>query len=97
MKARLRMDQAQYEALKDSWAEVEDRDGVRLSWNVFPSTRMEASRLVVPIAVATTPLKELGKPLLQYEPVVCRAPCRAVLNPFWYGAPTAIGADHSRF
>lgn len=34
------MDQNQYDALKDQWAEVEDRDGVRLSWNVFPSTRM---------------------------------------------------------
>lgn len=34
------MDQGQYEALKDQWAEIEDRDGVRLSWNVFPSTRM---------------------------------------------------------
>ena len=29
-----------FEALKDQWNEVEDRDGVRLSWNVFPSTRM---------------------------------------------------------
>jgi len=29
-----------YEALKEQWTEVEDRDGVRLSWNVFPSTRM---------------------------------------------------------
>lgn len=29
-----------YEQLKESWGEVEDRDGVRLSWNVFPSTRM---------------------------------------------------------
>ena len=29
-----------YEALKDQWSEVEDRDGVRLSWNTFPSTRM---------------------------------------------------------
>lgn len=29
-----------YEALKESWSEVEDRDGVRLSWNVFPSSRM---------------------------------------------------------
>ena len=29
-----------YEALKDQWSEVEDRDGVRLSWNVFPSSRM---------------------------------------------------------
>jgi hypothetical protein len=29
-----------YEALKDQWSDVEDRDGVRLSWNTFPSTRM---------------------------------------------------------
>jgi hypothetical protein len=29
-----------YEALKEQWGEVEDRDGVRLSWNVFPSSRM---------------------------------------------------------
>lgn len=28
------------DALKDSWNDVEERDGVRLSWNVFPSTRM---------------------------------------------------------
>ena len=29
-----------YEALKDQWSEIEDRDGVRLSWNTFPSSRM---------------------------------------------------------
>lgn len=29
-----------YEALKDQWSEIEDRDGIRLSWNTFPSTRM---------------------------------------------------------
>lgn len=32
-----------YEALKEQWSEVEDRDGVRLSWNTFPSTRMVGS------------------------------------------------------
>lgn len=32
-----------YEALKEQWSEVEDRDGVRLSWNVFPSSRMVGS------------------------------------------------------
>ena len=92
-----------YEALKDQWSEVEDRDGIRLSWNTFPSTRMvslihahlawpllilvqEASRLVVPIGALYTPLKEKpDTPLLQYEPVTCKAPCRAVLNPFAYG------------
>ena len=74
-----------YEALKEQWSEVEDRDGVRLSWNVFPSSRMEASRLVVPIGALYTPLKEKPEtPLLQFEPVTCKQPCRAVLNPFWY-------------
>lgn len=91
-----------YEALKDQWSEVEDRDGIRLSWNTFPSSRMvssmsrlfscslltllqEASRLVVPIGALYTPLKEKpDTPLLQYEPVTCKAPCRAVLNPFAY-------------
>ena len=29
-----------YERLKDQWSDVEERDGVRLSWNTFPSTRM---------------------------------------------------------
>lgn len=28
------------EALKEQWNEVEERDGLRLSWNVFPSSRM---------------------------------------------------------
>ncbi|EEP81842.1 60S ribosomal protein L12 [Uncinocarpus reesii 1704] len=72
-----------YEALKDQWSEIEDRDGIRLSWNTFPSTRMEASRLVVPIGAIYTPLKErTDSPLLQYEPVTCKQPCRAVLNPY---------------
>ena len=31
---------ADYEALKEQWSEIEDRDGVRLSWNTFPSSRM---------------------------------------------------------
>ncbi|KAF2280581.1 transport protein-like protein sec23 [Westerdykella ornata] len=74
---------ADYEALKEQWSEIEDRDGVRLSWNTFPSSRMEASRLVVPIGALYTPLKEkTDTPLLQYEPVSCKPPCRAVLNPF---------------
>lgn len=28
------------EAMKEQWGEAEDRDGIRLSWNVFPSSRM---------------------------------------------------------
>jgi len=74
---------ADFEALKDQWSEIEDRDGIRLSWNTFPSSRMEASRLVVPIGALYTPLKEkTDTPLLQYQPVGCRPPCKGVLNPF---------------
>jgi len=29
-----------YDSLKDQWNEIEERDGVRLSWNTFPSSRM---------------------------------------------------------
>jgi hypothetical protein len=29
-----------YEALKEQWSDIEDKDGIRLSWNTFPSSRM---------------------------------------------------------
>uniref|UniRef100_A0A8D0HNU1 Protein transport protein SEC23 n=1 Tax=Sphenodon punctatus TaxID=8508 RepID=A0A8D0HNU1_SPHPU len=61
----------------------EDRDGVRFSWNVWPSSRLEATRMVVPVASLFTPLKERPDlPPIQYEPVLCsRTTCRSVLNP----------------
>uniref|UniRef100_A0A8C0IIV3 Protein transport protein SEC23 n=1 Tax=Bubo bubo TaxID=30461 RepID=A0A8C0IIV3_BUBBB len=61
----------------------EERDGVRFSWNVWPSSRLEATRMVVPLACLLTPLKErLDLPPVQYEPVLCsRLTCKAVLNP----------------
>ncbi|KAI4832368.1 hypothetical protein KUCAC02_015337 [Chaenocephalus aceratus] len=62
----------------------EDRDGVRFSWNLWPSSRLEATRLVVPVSCLFTPLKERPDlPPVQYEPVLCsRANCKAVLNPY---------------
>jgi hypothetical protein len=31
---------ADYEALKDQWSDIEETEGLRLSWNTFPSSRM---------------------------------------------------------
>lgn len=64
----------------------EERDGVRFSWNVWPSSRLEATRMVVPLACLLTPLKERPDlPPVQYEPVLCsRTTCKAILNPLWY-------------
>jgi len=61
----------------------EDRDGVRLSWNVWPSSRLEATRMVVPLGALFTPLKERPDlPPIQYDPLVCsRQTCKAILNP----------------
>jgi len=62
--------------------EVEATDGVRWSWNVWPSTRLEATRIVVPLGCLYTPLKAIENlPLVNYDPVVCKA-CPAILNPF---------------
>ena len=70
----------------------EDRDGVRFSWNVWPSSRLEATRMVVPLACLYTPLKERPDlPPIQYDPVLCsRSTCKAVLNPFWYAVQLTI-------
>ncbi|AOW05529.1 uncharacterized protein YALI1_E20269g [Yarrowia lipolytica] len=69
--------------LTQDFEEFEEKDGVRFSWNCIPSTRIEASRTVVPISALYTPLKEKPNlPVLQYEPIACRPPCRAVLNSF---------------
>jgi len=62
----------------------EERDGIRFSWNVWPTSRVEANRMVVPLACLYTPLKRAPHiPLIgPYEPVTCKGPCHSVLNPY---------------
>ncbi|KAG1804204.1 hypothetical protein EV424DRAFT_1580805 [Suillus variegatus] len=68
-----------------NFEDVEERDGVRLSWNVWPSSRIEATRTVVPISALYTPLKQREDlPPVLYETVTCKPPCRAILNPYWH-------------
>ncbi|XP_064103382.1 protein transport protein Sec23A-like [Macrobrachium nipponense] len=61
----------------------ESREGVRFSWNVWPSSRIEATRMVVPVASMYTPLKKRDDlPPICYEPLRCQqAQCGAILNP----------------
>ncbi|PXF40314.1 Protein transport protein SEC23 [Gracilariopsis chorda] len=67
------------------FAELEEMDGVRWSWMTWPSSRLEATRCIVPFACMYTPLKRLNSnrlpPPLQYDPVQCKA-CTSVLNPY---------------
>nr|XP_018900387.1 PREDICTED: protein transport protein Sec23A-like [Bemisia tabaci] len=61
----------------------EENDGVRFTWNVWPSSKLEATRLVVPVGCLYQPLKERPDlPPIHYDPVLCtRNTCRAILNP----------------
>lgn len=67
------------------YASLEEFDGVRWSWVTWPSSRLEATRCVVPFGCMFTPLKTLHPTRtiapLQYDPVQCKA-CLSVLNPY---------------
>ncbi|KJH50616.1 Sec23/Sec24 trunk domain protein [Dictyocaulus viviparus] len=65
-------------------------DGVQFTWNLWPHSRIDAQKLVVPVACFYTPLKERPadqpqQPALEYDPVLCqKASCKAILNPLCF-------------
>ncbi|KAH9615726.1 hypothetical protein KSS87_015254 [Heliosperma pusillum] len=57
-------------------------DGVRMTWNAWPKTKVEASKCVVPIAATISPIRPHPNiPTLPYAPLRCKT-CVAALNPF---------------
>ncbi|OVA16238.1 zinc finger protein [Macleaya cordata] len=62
--------------------ELEAIEGLRWSWNSWPTSKSEVSALVIPLSVLYTPLLQYNDiPLLQYDPLICNR-CGAILNPF---------------
>ncbi|CDY12738.1 BnaC04g29030D [Brassica napus] len=60
----------------------EGMDGVRMTWNVWPRTKVEASKCVIPLAASISPIRRHSEiPSLPYAPLKCRT-CVAVLNAF---------------
>eukprot|EP00928_Gymnodinium_smaydae_P045645 TRINITY_DN30397_c0_g3_i1.p1 TRINITY_DN30397_c0_g3~~TRINITY_DN30397_c0_g3_i1.p1 ORF type:complete len:758 (+),score=148.71 TRINITY_DN30397_c0_g3_i1:98-2371(+) len=59
-------------------------NGIRMSWNIWPSTRLDATRIIVPLGCLYQPLKATDNlQLVEYDPVICRGrDCGAVLNPY---------------
>ncbi|CAL8992145.1 unnamed protein product [Prunus brigantina] len=57
-------------------------DGVRMTWNVWPRTKVEASKCVIPLAACISPIRAHSDiPTLPYAPLRCKT-CSAALNPF---------------
>ncbi|XP_010934372.2 protein transport protein SEC23 E [Elaeis guineensis] len=60
-----------------------DPDGVRMTWNAWPRSKVEASKCVIPVAASIAPIRASPSLLvLPYAPLRCKPPCAAVLNPF---------------
>ncbi|XP_015076212.1 protein transport protein SEC23-like [Solanum pennellii] len=62
--------------------DAEGIDGVRMTWNAWPRTKVEASKCVIPIASSIHLIRpHTDLPTLPYVPLRCKT-CTAVLNPF---------------
>ena len=64
--------------------ELEGIEGLRWSWNSWPTSKSEANSLVIPLSIMCTPLSLMQSselPVLAYEPLICIS-CEAVLNPY---------------
>ena len=66
----------------NEFLELEEVDGVRMVWNVWPKSRLEAAKCVVPFGVVVTPAKQTANlQVVEYDPVLCKS-CGGVLNPY---------------
>ncbi|XP_076884878.1 protein transport protein SEC23 F-like [Bidens hawaiensis] len=60
----------------------EGLDGVRMTWNAWPRTKVEASKCVVPFAASISPIRPHPHiPTNPYAPLRCKT-CSSILNPF---------------
>ncbi|KAJ4956849.1 hypothetical protein NE237_013632 [Protea cynaroides] len=63
-------------------ADPEGVDGVRMTWGVWPRTKVEASKCVIPIAATVSPIRPHPDiPTLPYVPLRCKT-CTCILNPY---------------
>ena len=59
----------------------ESLNGLRNTWNVYPSNKLDMTRYVVPVGFLYNPNAKLENlQILEYDPVLCKT-CKSVLNP----------------
>ncbi|KAK6455132.1 ScSEC23 cytoplasmic GTPase-activating protein-like protein [Scheffersomyces xylosifermentans] len=73
--------------MSSRFMQIEDSDGVRFNWNLFPSTRLEASRL-------STPLGCLYQPLHKRSEVSQPIPCAGNVHPISCGSCGNLISPH---
>ncbi|KAI3936092.1 hypothetical protein MKW98_015851 [Papaver atlanticum] len=57
-------------------------DGIRMTWNSWPTTKLDAHKIIIPIAISISPIKSHSDiQILPYIPLRCKT-CSCILNPF---------------
>ncbi|XP_058093436.1 protein transport protein SEC23 E-like [Magnolia sinica] len=63
-------------------SDVDGIDAVRMTWNVWPRSKVDASKCVVPVAASISPIRHSPDvPILPYLPLHCKS-CASTLNPY---------------
>lgn len=69
----------------DYFYQKEDTDGVRFSVNVWPSSKAEQAKMMLPFGCMYSPLKRgTYAQKVAYEPLQCKGNCKTYLNPYWF-------------
>ena len=81
--------------MTQNFQEAEKIDGVRLSWNVWPTTRLEQVKMIIPLGIMYTPLiNQQDVYRCDYPPLKCRKDtCQAVLSPWRYLSLHSLSDD----
>jgi len=67
----------------DYFYQIEERDGARFSYNVWPSNKTETTKATIPIGCMYAPLRRgTTATRVGYDPVTCKT-CKICLNPYW--------------
>ena len=62
---------------------IDEKNGLKFVWNILPNSRIDMTKIVIPIGFHYTPLiKNENIPLLEYEPLRCRN-CNSVISPLF--------------
>ncbi|KAI3932834.1 hypothetical protein MKX01_031816 [Papaver californicum] len=57
-------------------------DGIRMTWNSWPTTKLDANKIIIPIAVSISPIRSHSDiQILPYTASRCKT-CSCILNPF---------------
>ena len=66
----------------DQMISNDELNGIKFVWNTLPSSRSDATKIIVPVGFHYTPIiKNENLPLLEYEPLKCR--CGSIISPLF--------------